>query len=110
VLRRVPSAPAGAAVLVVPSAPEGAPARRHWPVTAQALAVLLATTSVRVVVGVPAHAWEPDALARFAASATGLAGERLVVRVLGPDGAAFAQTLADRWSGHVVVGDDDALL
>lgn len=100
----------GAEVLVVPAAADQAPARRHWPATAQALAVLLATTSARVVVGVPAHAWEPAALARFATSASGLAGERLVVRVLGPGAAAFAQSLAARWSGPVVVGEDDTAL
>lgn len=100
----------GAAVLVVPSAPADAPARRHWPATAQALAVLLATSSVRVVVGVPAAAWDPDALARFAASASGLASGRLVVRVLGPGAEAFARALRARWSGPVVVGDDDAAL
>jgi hypothetical protein len=99
---------AGAAVLVVPTAPVDAPARQHWPATAQALAVLLATATARVVVGVPAAAWDPAALARFATSASGLAGGRLVVRVLGPGADAFARDLAARWSGPVVVGDDDA--
>src|SRR4051812_7531144 len=87
----------GAEGLVVPGPPEDAPARHHWPVTAQALAVLLATTSVRVVVGVPAHAWDAAALARFAASASGLAGGRLVVRVLGAGAEAFTQELAAHW-------------
>jgi hypothetical protein len=98
----------GAGVLVVPTAPADAPARRHWPATAQALAVLLATSSARVVVAVPAAAWDPAALARFAVSASGLAGGRLVVRVLGPGADAFAADLSARWSGPVVVGDDDA--
>jgi hypothetical protein len=100
----------GARVLVVPTAPVDAPARRHWPATAQALAVLLATSSVRVVVPVPAASWEPAALARFATSASGLAGGRLVVRVLGPGADAFAADLAARWSGPGVGGDDDDLL
>jgi alkanesulfonate monooxygenase SsuD/methylene tetrahydromethanopterin reductase-like flavin-dependent oxidoreductase (luciferase family) len=95
----------GAEVLVVPGPPEEAPARHHWPVTAQALAVLLATTTARVVVGIPAHAADPAALARFAASASGLAGGRLVVRVLGEGADAFAADLAARWSGPIVVGD-----
>jgi hypothetical protein len=56
-------------------------------------------------VDVPAHAWDPAALARFAASASGLAGGRLVVRVRGADAGAFAQDLAARWPGPVVTGD-----
>ncbi|MHC1562278.1 hypothetical protein ACR9E3_25215 [Actinomycetospora sp. C-140] len=99
----------GATVLVVPAAAD-APARHHWPATAQALAVLLATTSARVALDVPAAAWDPTALARFAASASGLAGGRLVIRVVGTGAASFAADLAARWPGAVVVGDDDTVL
>ena len=97
----------GASTVVVPSTGAGAPAAREWPVTAQALAVLLATTRVRVVVPIRARAWDLDAVARFAASATGLAGDRLVVRVLGVGAAPFATRLAARWPGRVVVGESD---
>ncbi len=96
---------AGADTVVVPAAEAGAPRPRHWPVTAQALAVLLATTRVRVVVPVRARAWEVEAVARFATSATGLAGERLVVHVLGVRAETFARALRERWAGDVVVGD-----
>ncbi len=47
---------AGAVTVVVPAAEAGAPRARHWPATAQALAVLLATTRVRVVVPIRARA------------------------------------------------------
>ncbi|GAA4925344.1 hypothetical protein GCM10023204_35560 [Actinomycetospora succinea] len=97
----------GVAVVVIPSGAEDAPARHHWPATAQALAVLLATTSVRVAVGVVPAAWEPDAIARFARSATGLAGDRLIVQVRGAGAEAFAGALTARWDGPVVVGDGD---
>ncbi len=95
----------GATTVVVPAADAGAPRAHHWPVTAQALAVLLATTRVRVVVPVRAPAWEVEAIARFASSATGLAGDRLVVRVLGVGAETFARALRERWAGEVVVGD-----
>jgi len=94
----------GAAVVVVPAGPRDVPGR-HWPSTAQALAVLLATTSVRVAVGVHPVAWDATALARFARSASGLAGDRLVVAVQGPDAGAFATLVSARWPGTVVVGD-----
>ncbi|MFC5137336.1 hypothetical protein ACFPK1_03780 [Actinomycetospora rhizophila] len=97
----------GGAVVVVPSGAPDAPARHHWPATAQALAVLLATTSVQVAVGVVPAAWEPDAIARFARSATGLAGDRLIVQVRGASAEAFAGALTARWDGPVVVGDGD---
>lgn len=97
----------GVAVVVVPAGAEDAPARHHWPATAQALAVLLATTSVRVAVGIVPAAWEPDAVARFARSATGLAGDRLIVQVHGAGAAAFAGAVTARWDGPVVVGDGD---
>ena len=100
----------GAVVLVVPAVAAQAPARHHWPASAQALAVLLATTSPRVALEVTATAWDPTALARFAASASGLAGGRLVIRVQGTGAAAFAADLSARWPGPVVVGDDDAAL
>ncbi|GLZ46266.1 hypothetical protein Acsp06_24510 [Actinomycetospora sp. NBRC 106375] len=100
----------GATVLVVPTAGADAPARHHWPATAQALAVLLATTTARVALDVPAAAWDPTALARFAASASGLAGGRLVIRAVGAGAATFAAELSARWPGGVVVGDDDAAL
>jgi hypothetical protein len=95
----------GAATVVVPAAEAGAPRSRHWPATAQALAVLLATTHVRVVVPIRARAWDVDAVARFAVSATGLAGDRLVVHVLGAGADPFARVLRERWAGPVVVGD-----
>jgi hypothetical protein len=99
----------GAALVVVPAGPrgpsDGVPAGRHWPSTAQALAVLLATSSVRVVVGVHPAAWEPAALARFARSASGLAGDRLALQVCGPEAGAFALAVGRRWAGPVVVGD-----
>ena len=44
-------------------------------------------------------------MARFATSATGLAGERLVVHVLGVGAETFARALRERWAGDVVVGD-----
>lgn len=77
---------------------------RHWPATAQALAVLLATGTVRVVVPVEAAGVDVDALARFAQGATRLAGDRLVVRVLGDDTEAFASRLRARWEGRVTEG------
>lgn len=95
---------AGAAAVLVPSAGAGAPAPRHWPATAQALAVLLATTRVRVIVPIRARAWDVEAVARFATSATGLAGDRLVVRVLGAGAPSFAAALRARWTGAVEVG------
>lgn len=97
----------GVAVVVIPAGAEDAPAKHHWPATAQALAVLLATTSVRVAVGVVPAAWEPDAIARFARSATGLAGDRLIVQVRGRGAMAFAGAVTARWDGPVVVGDGD---
>ena len=96
---------AGATTVVVPAAGASAPEPRHWPATAQALAVLLATTRVRVVVPIRAGAWDVDAVVRFASSATGLAGDRLVVNVLGGGAESFARRLRERWSGSVVVGD-----
>ncbi len=99
----------GAATVVVPAAAVAAPQARHWPATAQALAVLLATTRVRVVVPIVARAWDVDAVARFATSATGLAGDRLVVHVQGAGAEAFARTLRERWSGVVLVGDRAAV-
>lgn len=95
----------GAALVVVPAGPRDVPGGRHWPSTAQALAVLLATTSVRVAVGVHPGAWEPAALARFARSASGLAGDRLVLQVFGPDAGAYALAVGRDWAGPVVVGD-----
>lgn len=95
---------AGATAVLVPAAGAGAPAPRHWPATAQALAVLLATTRVRVVVPIRARAWDVEAVARFATSATGLAGDRLVVRVVGAGAPSFATRLRARWSGAVEVG------
>ena len=79
---------------------------RHWPATAQALAVLLATSSVRVEVPVDPDGWTPEALARFAAGADRLGGDRLVVRVLGPTDAAalFAVRVRALWDGELVVG------
>lgn len=77
---------------------------RHWPATAQALAVLLATSTVRVVVPVEAAGVDVAALARFAQGATRLAGDRLVVRVLGGDTEAFASRLRARWEGRVTEG------
>jgi hypothetical protein len=56
---------------------------------------------------VSAAAWTPDALARFAASATGLAGRRLAVRVLGPGSATLAAALAARWAGPVATAETD---
>ncbi|MEJ2865167.1 hypothetical protein [Actinomycetospora flava] len=97
----------GVAVVVVPCGAENAPARHHWPATAQALAVLLATTTVRVAVSVVPAAWEPDAIVRFARSATGLAGERLIVQVRGSGAEAFVGAVTARWDGPVVVGDGD---
>lgn len=94
-------------VVVTPSAAQDAPARHHWPATAQALAVLLATTSVRVAVDVTTAAWDPAAIARFAASATGLAGDRLILQVAGDGAEAFAGAVTARWDGPVVVGDGD---
>lgn len=79
------------------------PASRHWPATAQALAVLLATETVRVVVEVGADD-DPAALVRFAASATRLAGDRLVVAVQGDRAAVAAEHLRRHWDGPVVVG------
>lgn len=98
----------GAAAVLVPAAGAGAPAPRHWPATAQALAVLLATTRVRVIVPIRARAWDVEAVARFATSATGLAGDRLVVRVLGAGASAFATRLQARWTGAVEVGDPES--
>lgn len=97
----------GVAVVVVPPGAPDAPARHHWPATAQALAVLLATASVRVAVGVVPAAWEPDAIARFARSAAGLAGDRLIVQVRGTGAEAFAGAVTAHWDGPVVVGDGD---
>jgi hypothetical protein len=94
----------GAALVVVPAGPRDLPAGHHWPSTAQALAVLLATSSVRVAVGVHPVAWEPTALARFARSAAGLAGDRLVLQVFGPEAGAFALAVGRQWAGPVVVG------
>jgi hypothetical protein len=98
---------AGATTVVVPAANAGAPESRHWPATAQALAVLLATTRVRVVVPIRARTWDLEAVVRFATSATGLAGDRLVVHVLGTGSEAFARRLRERWSGTVVLGDTE---
>jgi hypothetical protein len=98
---------AGATTVLVPAAGAGAPEARHWPATAQALAVLLATTRVRVVVPIHARAWDLDAVVRFATSASGLAGDRLVVNVLGAGSESFARRLGERWAGTVVVGDVD---
>lgn len=95
----------GVALVVVPAGPRDVPAGHHWPSTAQALAVLLATSSVRVAVGVHPVAWEPAALARFARSASGLAGDRLVLQVSGPEAGAFALAVGRHWAGPVVVGD-----
>ncbi|GAA4841616.1 hypothetical protein GCM10023201_34710 [Actinomycetospora corticicola] len=100
---------AGADAVLVPAASAGAPAPRHWPATAQALAVLLATTSVQVVVPIRARAWDVEAVARFAASATGLAGDRLVVRVLGVGATAFATRLRARWAGPVEVAASETV-
>ena len=100
---------AGVATVVVPAAEAGAPRARHWPATAQALAVLLATTRVRVVVPIRAQAWDVEAVARFATSATGLAGDRLVVQVRGAGADAFARALRERWPGTVLVGDQGVL-
>ncbi|MEJ2886271.1 hypothetical protein [Actinomycetospora aeridis] len=97
----------GVAIVVVPAHAEDAPARHHWPATAQALAVLLATSTVRVAVELVPSAWEPEAVARFARSATGLAGDRLIVHVRGVGAQAFAGALTARWDGPVVVGDGD---
>ncbi|WP_018332954.1 hypothetical protein [Actinomycetospora chiangmaiensis] len=99
---------AGATAVLVPAAGAGAPAQRHWPATAQALAVLLATTRVRVIVPIRARAWEVEAVARFAASASGLAGDRLVVRVLGVGAPAFATRLRARWAGPVEVAASES--
>jgi Luciferase-like monooxygenase len=95
----------GASAVVVPAPDADAPAERHWPSTAQALAVLLATERVRVVVGVHAGAWRPEALARFAAGADALSGGRLVVQLLGAASGPFAEALRARWDGEIVVGD-----
>lgn len=81
------------------------PASRHWPATAQALAVLLATGRVRVVVEVSAADADPAALARFATSAVRLAGDRLVLQVVGEHAGLVAERLRRRWDGPVVVGD-----
>jgi hypothetical protein len=97
----------GVAIVVVPAHAEDAPARHHWPATAQALAVLLATTTVRVAVELVPAAWEPEAVARFARSAAGLAGDRLIVQVRGTGAEAFAGALTARWDGPVVGGDGD---
>jgi hypothetical protein len=98
---------AGATTVVVPAANAGAPEPRHWPATAQALAVLLATTRVRVVVPISARAWDVEAVVRFATSASGLAGDRLVVQVLGAGAESFARRVRERWTGSVVLGDVD---
>lgn len=90
---------AGAAEVTVPAPGPSRAAAEHWPSTAQALAVLLATTRVRVVVPVYPAAWDVDVLARFARSATRLAGDRLAVRVLGSEAERFADALATRWPG-----------
>jgi hypothetical protein len=95
----------GAGAVTIPAG--SGPGGRQWPGTAQALAVLLATSTVRVVVDVSAEAWAADALARFAASATGLAGERLAVRVLGPGATTLAAALSARWAGPVATGDTE---
>ena len=95
----------GAALVVVPAGPRDVPAGHHWPSTAQALAVLLATAAVLVAVGVHPVAWEPAALARFARSASGLAGDRLVLQVFGPEAGSFALAVGRGWAGPVVVGD-----
>jgi hypothetical protein len=95
----------GAALVVVPAGPRDVPAGHHWPSTAQALAVLLATSAVRVAVGVHPVAWEPAALARFARSAAGLAGDRLVLQVFGEEAGAFALEVGRHWPGPVVIGD-----
>ncbi len=95
----------GATAVVVPAPDADAPAERHWPATAQALAVLLATERVRVVVGVHADAWDPTALARFASGASALSGDRLVIQILGDAGEPFVEALRARWDGELVVGD-----
>ena len=100
---------AGAVTVVVPAAEAGAPRARHWPATAQALAVLLATTRVRVVVPIRARVWDVEAVARFATSATGLVGDRLVVQVRDAGAEAFARALRERWPGTVLVGDQVVL-
>jgi dihydrodipicolinate synthase/N-acetylneuraminate lyase len=81
------------------------PASRHWPATAQALAVMLATTRIQVIVGVSAADADPAALARFAASAVRLAGDRLVLQVVGERAAITAERIRRRWDGPVMVGD-----
>lgn len=88
-----------AAVVVRPANPDAG----YWPATAQALAVLLATSRIRVVLTTPAATLDPEPLARFAASAVRLAGDRLVVRVLGDGAGAAADRLRSRWNGQVVV-------
>lgn len=94
----------GVASVVVTAPAVDAPRLQHRTTTAQALAVLLGTDHVRVVVQVQAPVWEPAALARFAAGATALSGDRLVIQVLGADGGRFAEALRARWPGEVVVG------
>lgn len=91
----------GAHSVVVP------PDDRYWPATAHALAVLLATSSVRVVVPVDSDHAAADltALVRFAASATRLGGDRLVVSVHGGRAGTTAAVLRRRWSGTVLVAD-----
>ena len=95
----------GATSVVIPGPDPAAPAARHWPTTAQALAVLLATERVHVVVGVHTGAWEPEALARFASGASALSGNRLVVQVFGAAAGPFAEAVRARWDGEVVVGE-----
>ena len=93
----------GAACVVVAAPTADAAGPRHCTTTAQALAVLLATERVRVALTVRAEAWDAGAVARFAATASALSGDRLVVRVTGPGAAALAATISGQWGGPVAV-------
>ena len=92
----------GAACVVVPL-PARPVAADQRAATAQALAVLLATSTVPVGLGVHTATWTAQAAGRLAATAVALAGDRLVLRIAGPDAADFAAAVAERFTGPVVV-------
>ena len=93
----------GAACVVVAAPEADASGPRHCSTTAQALAVLLATERVRVALTVHAGAWDGEAIARFAMTASALSGDRLVVRVTGDGAVELAAVVAAQWDGPLAV-------
>lgn len=92
----------GAAALVGPAHETDRPG------TPQALAVLLATSTIAVVLPVAVADADPVALGRWAGSATALAGDRVVLQVVGDGADDVAGRLREQWAGRVVVDTEGA--